>query len=219
MSETHRLRLDLATPLKKRSKWVNKTERDPLDFYPTPEPVTAVLRDWLARQGAGKLPAGSWLDPAAGEGAIIRAMQPLTGERSWYAVELSGPRFETLIADEGLAWRGAFCRDALVFEWPSAHVVENPPFFLLDEFWKKTAAHRAKHGVWCAALTPVAWWHAEKRAAYVRPDYKLALGWRPSFRTAPGAKPKSMQDYEWSVLAPTPMPFTRWERLEKPAGA
>lgn len=196
----------------KRTKWDKKTERDPLDFYPTPAPVTAVLRDWLVHNNGGVLPY-TWLDPAAGDGALIRVLCPLVACR--IGIELHLGRAAFLSSVVGRAIHG----DALKIEWPHAHVAENPPFSLLDDFWQKTTIHRARWGVWCAALTPVAWWHAEKRASYVRPDYKLALGWRPSFRTAPGAKPKSMQDYEWSVLAPVPQPFTRWERLEKPAGA
>ncbi len=62
------------------------TERRPLDFYPTPPPVSVVVRRWLeCRQDIQDLP---WLDPAAGEGDLIRVVRDCEafGSKSWHVV-------------------------------------------------------------------------------------------------------------------------------------
>lgn len=100
-----------------------KTPRDPLDFYPTPLSVTGVLRDWLAAH-PGAPPAGaSFLDPAAGEGAIVRSMREVWGGSFWHAIEID-PTRASLAEDVA---EDVTTGDALQVEWPCAHVVMNPP--------------------------------------------------------------------------------------------
>lgn len=192
-----------------------KTERDPLDFYPTPLEVTGILRDWLAVHPGAPLPNAEFLDPAAGEGHIVNAMRDVWGESFWHAIEIDPERAEA--AEEHA--ENVITGDALRVEWPAAHAILNPPFSLLDDFWKVASAHREKHGVWVAAFTPVAWWNAEKRSGYVRPDFLISLGWRPVFRRKMGAGHKGSQDFCWSILAPVPQPQTIWMREEKPKRA
>lgn len=192
-----------------------KTERATLDFYPTPAPAVAVLRDWLAAQPHAPGDTDAFLDPAAGDGHIVHAMRDVWGESFWHALEIDGARIGAL---EDCA-ENPVAADALFAEWPAAHVVANPPFRLLDDFWEKISRHRERHLVWCAAFTPCAWWHAEKRSRIVRPDYLLALGWRPVFRGQSGPGHKGSQDFVWAVLAPEARPLTVWSRHEKPRAA
>lgn len=190
------------------------TPRRPLDFYPTPRPVTWALARWLNTQPGAPGPRDSFLDPAAGTGELIEGMRDgAWGEAHYRAIDIDPSR--AAILDEIAEW--STIGDALDAEWHEAHVVENPSFGLLDAFWIKTAEHRARHRVWCAALTPVAWWNAEKRAGYTRPDFMLALGWRPTFHGKTGPAHKGSQDFAWSVLAPTPRRSCEWVRLEKPS--
>lgn len=57
-------------------------KRSPADFYATPSwPVHRLLE-------ALPLPAGLWLEPAAGEGAIIKAVNEVRSDVEWAAIEL-----------------------------------------------------------------------------------------------------------------------------------
>lgn len=192
-----------------------KTPRDPLDFYPTPLEVTGTFRDWLSLQPGAPGLEDSFLDPAGGEGHIVKAMRDVWGEAFWHAIEIDTARAKSL---------ERVCENVIVgdlrnVKWPAAHVVANPPFSVLDETWQAAARHRAEHGVWCAVFTPVAWWSAEKRRDYVRPDFLLALGWRPVFRRQMGAGHKGSQDFAWAVLSPAAQPNTIWKRFERQRAA
>lgn len=190
-----------------------RTKRDVLDFYPTPPEVTAVLRDWLAAQPNAPEPTASFLDPAAGEGHIVSSMRVKWPASFWHAIEIDPTRagFAQAVAENVVVG------DALREPWPDAHAVMNPPFRRLDDFWLESLAHRALRRKWAAVFTPVAWWNAEKRAHYPRPDFIIALGWRPVFRRQDGPAHKGSQDFAWSVLAPEPQPQTIWMRKEKPS--
>lgn len=189
-----------------------RTGRRPLDFYPTPHAVTSVLREWLASHPRGPSSADQFLDPSAGDGDIIAAMRDSFGESFWHALEINPAHAGAL----EMVAESVTIADALTCEWPRAHVVANPPFSLLDAFWPMATAHRDRHAAWCAVLTPVAWWNAEKRAGYTRPDFMIALGWRPSFVAKDGPAHKGTQDFCWSVLAPVAQPACEWSRVEKP---
>ena len=66
-------------------------ERRAYDFYPTPEwCVHALLREWQPRH------CGRWLEPCAGDGAIIRAVHTFGLAPSWTAVELRSEAFEPI---------------------------------------------------------------------------------------------------------------------------
>lgn len=82
------------------------------DFFPTP----AWCVDWLLR--AVDLPGGDWLEPSAGDGAIIRAVNARRKDVKWTAVEIreemrprleaSGVHRELVIA--GVDFLAADCR-------------------------------------------------------------------------------------------------------------
>lgn len=187
------------------------TPRRPLDFYPTPANVTTALHKWCAPRGLFR---GACLDPCAGDGAIIRASRemPGLGEAHWSAIEINPEHeLELELVCEDVEIRDALDND---LRWPRLDVIANPPFGLLDKFWTRAAAHKGRHAV--AMLIPVAWWNAEKRARYHRPDAILALGWRPSFVQKNGPAHKGSQDFAWCVLFPEASPVTEWHRIEKP---
>ena len=157
----------------------------------------------------------SFLDPAAGSGHLIEGMRDVRGEPHWSAIEIDASHEAAL----DLCAEDCTIGDALSAVWPAVAVVANPPFNQLDAFWARIADHRRRHAVWCAALTPVAWWNAEKRRDVTRPDFMVALGWRPTFHPKNGPAHKGSQDFCWAVLAPTRRPLCRWERVEKPVVA
>lgn len=171
-----------------------------------------MLRDWLADNDGHRL--REWLDPAAGDGAIISAMRghPAFAKSTWAAIEIDA-RHCTALREVSTT---VTIDDALSVSWPYAGVVMNPPFVKLDEFWSRAVAHRDFYGVPVAALMPVAWWNAEKRADYVAPDVIIALSWRPTFHGRTGLAHKGSQDFLWSVLAPVPLSTTTWIRAKKP---
>lgn len=82
------------------------------DYFPTP----AWCVDWLLR--AVDLPGGDWLEPSAGDGAIIRAVSARRTDVKWTAVEMreemraalesSGVHRELVIA--GADFLSASCR-------------------------------------------------------------------------------------------------------------
>lgn len=191
-----------------------KSPRRAWDWYPTPPAVTRVVRDWLALRLAGEREL-LCLDPAAGDGTLIAAMRGARpfSEAHWSAIEIN-PYWESLLEDFA---EHVQIDDALVVPWPEAIVVANPPFCALDAFWARIVAHRDLFGVWCAALTPVAWWNAEKRSDCANPDHLISLSWRPRFhREKTGPAHKGSQDFVWAVLEPSPRPTTTWQRAERP---
>lgn len=187
------------------------TRRRESDFYPTPENATAVLRDWLVLQ---RMTATHLCDPAAGDGAIIHAMRERQefAESHWHAIEIDAAHADAL---EEVA-EAVTIADSLCETWQAAAIVVNPPFSQLDAFWLKAAHHRNTIGAWVAMFVPVAWWCAERRRDYTRPDFVLPLGWRPTFHPKEGPAHKGMQDFAWCVLDCLPRTTTVWERLEKP---
>jgi hypothetical protein len=188
-------------------------ERDPLDYYPTPLEVTAVMRDWLMARPNAPRPGDHFLDPSIGEGHIVLSVRERFPASTWHGIEIDAGRTE-IARGIGAKVINASALDA---PWAPAHAIENPPFSLLDDFWQRTTAHRSRFRVWGAVFMPCAWLHAQKRANYVRPDHLLALGWRPGFRRAAnGSLPTSNQDFMWAMLEPEPCPTTTWQRIDKP---
>lgn len=158
------------------------------DYYPTPA--------WCVRRliERAELPGGDWLEPAAGDGAIIRAVNAVRADINWTAVEL---RHE--------------CRDSLVgmcfpllgvdfLKWNSIggyHViVTNPPYSLAMEFVKASLPLAS----YVAMLLRVNFLGSAKRSAFFRdemPDVYV-LPNRPSF-TGGGT---DATEYAWMVWTP-----------------
>lgn len=75
------------------------------DFYETPKFCVDRLLERLV------LPAGRWLEPCAGEGAIIRAVNAHRDDVDWYASELRAecyPDLRPLVRKESHLWLGHF---------------------------------------------------------------------------------------------------------------
>jgi hypothetical protein len=165
-------------------------ERNAADFYPTPA--------WCVRRLLERveLPGGTWLEPAAGEGAIIRAAQ--RADVTWTAAEL---RHE--------------CRPALVevVDGPEVHtgidflkgdfggcdfsvVMTNPPFSMAMEFIEEALTI----GSYVVMLLRVNFLGSAKRSAFFRsemPDVYV-LPNRPSFT----GKGTDATEYCWAVWTP-----------------
>lgn len=111
-----------------------KFERREKDFYPSPSWTV----DWLLPEIT--LPGGLWVEPGAGDGALIRAVNAHRRDVNWLAVELDDGRAEQLRALPNAA---VFHQDFLALpplaEEDFAKVgFGNPPFNLAEEFVRHT---------------------------------------------------------------------------------
>jgi hypothetical protein len=166
--------------------------RAPYDAYETPSWCVQRLLEHVA------LPRGQWVEPAAGSGAIIRAVGEAGYEVSWTAVELrpeaKGPltqlhHVEHYIGDF-FAWLGAGWRSC-------PHVIiTNPPYRQAERFVEACLPS----GAWVVMLMRLNWLASGRRQkllsehcphVYVLPD-------RPSF-TGRGT---DATDYAWLVWEP-----------------
>jgi hypothetical protein len=156
------------------------------DFYVTPSwCVCRLLEAW-------KPPGGTWLEPSAGNGAIIRAALSVRSDVSFVAVELR---------EEERAGLGLIAKttigDFLKTEG-SGHcsvVIGNPPFSLAMEFIEK--ARKVAPEAEVCMLLRLNFVGSETRSPFMRahpPDLYL-LPNRPSFT---GGKTDSIE-YAWFV--------------------
>ncbi len=67
-------------------------ERSKCDYYPTPASAVQHLLSEV------QLPGGKWLEPGAGDGSIIRAVNRLRTDVSWTAIELQEQMRKPLVA-------------------------------------------------------------------------------------------------------------------------
>lgn len=181
------------------------TVRNEADFYPTPAWCVHRLLERLL------LPGGEWLEPAAGEGAIIRAVnehllldnpagppQPTPSDIHWTAVEL---RHETRFALRALidppeAHTGInFLRgDFVPARWSVA--ITNPPFSFAEEFVRAML----ECADWAILLLRLNFLGSAKRRALFAnemPDIYV-LPNRPSFT----GKGTDATEYCWMVWTP-----------------
>lgn len=162
------------------------------DFYPTPAGATlAILR-------ALNLPGGRWLEPAAGEGAIIRAVNSTRADIDWTAVELREACRPHLVAADPRAEVIAPC-DFLAMEAPRSFSVAilNPPFVLALPFVDRCLGMAD----WVVALERTNWIASGTRNRWFRahmPDVYV-LSNRPSFT---GNGSTDMAEYAWFVWPP-----------------
>ncbi len=178
--------------------------RDPSDYYATPA--------WCVRRllEAVELPAGLWLEPCAGEGAIIRAVEEHAhGNVIWHAIEAREECIPILdvISTCQTAVQGSF--QAVPADSRYALVLTNPPY--------RSALQIVQHALkfapivvmllrlnWLASDKRVAWIRAHTPSVFVLPD-------RPSFVGEGG----DATEYAWmawglgvptvSILGSTPL--------------
>jgi len=152
------------------------------DFYPTPA--------WCVRRllEAVDLPGGRWLEPAVGDGAIVRAVDELRDDVHWTTVDVR----DEVEAD--------FHYDfvAPLFQGPVAvHAydvcITNPPFsqaleFVVESRRRARVVAMLLRLCWLASRERNDWLGATMPDVYVLPD-------RPSF-TGNGS---DMTEYAWMV--------------------
>ena len=178
--------------------------------YPTPAWCVHRLLEAVA------LPRGRWLEPCAGEGAIIRAVRAMRPEIAWSAVEIRPearrplleatavppdtrpPRLpEILIGDffevarartaEGGPWQ----RQGL--EYPFDAVIMNPAFTLAERFARECqqlapVVAMLQKVTFLASATRQPWLHAWMPDEHVLPNRPIFVG-----------KSSDMIEYAWFV--------------------
>ena len=87
-----------------------------------------------------QLPSGLWIEPSAGDGNVIRAVNQKRGPVTWYAVELQRQYEASLLASgvsPGCLHVGSFIQKAKDFRFQRSGVsvvLGNPPYFRALEF-------------------------------------------------------------------------------------
>lgn len=150
------------------------------DFYPTPAWCVHRLLE------AVDLPDGAWLEPAVGDGAIVRAARTLRSDLDWSGMDIR----------EG-AVRGLPSTDFLTqkpprYPWYDV-VITNPPYNQALEFVKQSMLF----GTTVVMLLRLNWIASKKRHAFVRehPPDIYVLPNRPSFT----GKGTDSIEYAWFV--------------------
>jgi hypothetical protein len=166
------------------------------EFFPTErEVVYSLLESDLL-----ELPGGTWIEPCAGTGRIISAVNERRDDVSWVINEIDG-RFGPYLAkvqrsrDLILPYGDFVTRAWPFFESDKADVlIMNPPFTMTKAF-VLAAMDRARYVV---CLQRQGWFGTKIRAPWLRahcPD-TFDLPWRPSFR--PDGKTDNCE-YSWYV--------------------
>ncbi len=111
-----------------------KGETPEHEFYPTPAWCVTRLLSHV------ELPGGQWLEPSAGDGAIIRAVNATRPDVSWNAVELRPHAAPSLRALGAVTTIDDFLR-ASHLGLPFDVALGNPPFSLAAQFVLKSLEH------------------------------------------------------------------------------
>ena len=165
--------------------------RRPADYYPTPTWCTALLLEEL------HLPGGRWLEPCAGDGAILRAVSSVRDDVVWHTgdIRASGG----VVADHPAVARHT-TGDFLSMtppEVPYDVLLTNPPYSLAMEFVRHGLL-MADHVVMLLRLNFLA---SGGRAAFMREHTPsvYVLPNRPSF-TGKGTDSIEYAWFHWSRL-------------------
>lgn len=173
----------------------NSGKRIANDYYPTPSWCVDRLLDYLPMpKGYPMAPSGKWLEPGAGDGNIIKAVNArMSPAPTWTAVELQQSFKSDL---EGLA------EDVRIENYlesniePREHnvIITNPPFSLALEFIKKSIELRPEY---VCMLLRLNFMGSSERSSYLRrfaPDVYVIPN-RPSFN----GKGNDSIEYAWFV--------------------
>ena len=167
----------------------NRSEsRVAFDVYPTPAWCVHRLLEEV------ELPGGHWCEPAAGDGAIIRAVRDVRRDVTWSALELRSECQAALVKEGAEVQIG----DALESPWQLRPelltlVITNPPYALAEAFLAR--ALEASTSV--ALLLRLDFLGSERRSGLFRrvpPDIHV-LPNRPSFV----AGRTDASEYAWFV--------------------
>lgn len=158
--------------------------RENLDFYPTPGWPTDLLFDALDVR-----PEWQCLEPAAGDGAIVkRLLARSVPSQRVHAIELDPARAETVRALTPHARCADFLKpwpepdSVALFGEPFDLIVTNPPFALAADFARVALGMAGDRGT-VALLLRLNWLGSQERAAFHRahPSDILLLPKRPEF--------------------------------------
>ena len=159
--------------------------RRPLDFYPTPPDATRAVVDFIRAERAHLLGAAvpkwnearrTWLDPAAGCGALLREIAPYVPRTVALEMDEARAQLAAKVADE------AHAGDALATVWPPSCVIANPPFNMLDAFAEKIVAHVQEHQSYALVLVRCQWLDdGQGRHVRFKPREIWRMPWRLKF--------------------------------------
>lgn len=185
-------------PIKKRA-----AKREPFDYYPTPSWCVDRLLE------VGVLPSSKtlWLEPSAGDGSIIRAVNAhesiVNGQAykpmpSWFAVEIQ-PKFEDGLTAEIGANR-VLVDNFLDFDIAQHFgmipdvIIGNPPYGQAIDFVKKSMELRARKIAFLLRIGFLASADRQQFMSKYAPDVYV-LPNRPSF----AHKKTDTSEYAWFV--------------------
>jgi len=164
-------------------------KRSAADYYPTPE--------WCVRRLLEVFdpPGSKWLEPCAGDGAIVRAAAELRPDVHWCAVEL-----RDCARDCGTANVDWFVADYLKCTSLTQRqdvAITNPPFSLAMDFWRKLREEANT----IILLQRLSWIAPSVRSSVFRQDMPsvYVLPNRPSFV---GGGTTDSTEYAWFVWSP-----------------
>lgn len=173
----------------------NSNKRVANDYYPTPGWCVDRLLEEV------NISSVKWLEPAAGDGALIRAVAARLGTApTWTAIELQD-RFKTdleAIVDSSRVHIGSFLDVPLVKEYDV--IITNPPFSKALEFIKKSIELEPEY---VCMLLRLNFMGSGERSDFLRkytPDIYVVPN-RPSFN----GKGTDSIEYAWFV----------WQRKKK----
>ena len=169
-------------------------ERRASDYYPTPAWCIWRLLDALS------LPCRcTWLEPAAGDGAIVRAVNAVVPDLDWVAVDIRPECEEPLRAAGAELTIGSFLD--LPMSWQATRgvfdvAILNPPFTLAQQFIERCKGMAR----WVVALERLNFLEGDERCEWLRADPPdvYVLPNRPSF-TGEGTDATA---YAWLVWPP-----------------
>jgi hypothetical protein len=168
-------------------------DRNPHDFYRTPAWCTRLIMTHPHSPLLGSHPGDRWLDPCAGDGAIIKAVGSLDPSISFDAVEIREEAWASLRALPNIA-RFNMGVDYLTRPHsgdPYDACVMNPPYSMAEAFVRKA---RDEAEIVCALLR-VAWLSSQGRRDWLAldPPDVFIMPNRPSFT----GKGTDSADYAW----------------------
>lgn len=169
----------------------NNPKRATLDYYPTPSWAVHRLIDFC------DLPSGLWLEPCAGDGAIIKAVNDKRPDITWAANEIQSemiPKLEAIpnimtFGNNDFLVAGNYVLEDLKV------VITNPPFTLAMECVKKSLELGADYVVFLLRLNFLASKGRSQFMSEHTPDIYV-LSTRPAF-TSDGQRDSI--DYAWFV--------------------
>ena len=176
-------------------------QRNISDLYETPPWVVDRFLDYFEQEGNDLLPGGRWLEPGAGSGAIIRAVNNRRNDVRWSAVEIL-PELEKDLRP--------VCEDVYIGDFLGMSVdrfggeqfkvaLGNPPYSLAWDFVQRSMRLAEQ----TAVLLRLNFWESAERREFLAeyPPDTFVLPQRPCFALNKHGKPGSdATAYAWFLF-------------------